>query len=128
MPAILRAEIIQLLVYIAFGIFVAVSRFKKPLYFALGFVLATGIPSVLLGYGFKGMHAAMAVGNSDYEKFRGLPVASGIWGLIHLILAFIIYLKIKDDFKLGLNLETALLAAGFCLIYIPVSILQGKIG
>ncbi len=60
MPEILKGEIIQLIIYAVFGVIAAVTRFKKMLFFGLGFVTATGIPSILLGYGFKGMKAAMA--------------------------------------------------------------------
>ncbi len=127
MPRILKAEIIQLLVYGVFGVFIAFSRFKKPLYFALGFIAAIGIPSLMLGFGFKGMKAAMAAGGSAYEKFRGLPIANGLWGIIHLTIAFIIYQKIKDEFEIGLNIQTLLLALGFCFVYIPLSIMQGKV-
>ena|SRR5271157_5648091 len=126
MPEILMGEIIQLIVYIIAGVFIAVTRFKKLLYFALGFITAIGIPSIMLGFGFKGMKAAMAFGNSDYEKFRGLPVANGLWGILHLIIAFIIYLQIKEEFKIGLNIPTFLLGLGFCFVYIPLSIIQGR--
>ena len=124
MPKILIREIGQILVYVVFGVIAAITRFELLLYFAFGFVIATAIPSILLGYGFKGIKPAIQVGNSKYEKFRGLPIANGIWGIIHLVLAFFIYLNIKDKYQIGLNIETLLIFLGFCIIYIINSISQ----
>lgn len=124
MPKILISEIVQVIIYIVFGVVVTLTKFDLPLYFGLGFVLATCIPSILLGYGFKGIKPAMKTGNTNYEKFRGTAFSNGLWGLVHFILAFVIYLDIKDKFNTGLNLETFLIAMGFCCIYITVSISQ----
>jgi len=124
MPKILVSEIGQILIYIVFGVITAITKFELLLYFAFGFVIATSIPSILLGYGFKGIKPAMQVGNSKYEKFRGLPIANGIWGIMHLVLAFLIYLNIKGKYHIELNIETILIFVGFCSIYFTVSISQ----
>ena len=124
MPKILIREIIQILVYAVFGVIATITRFEFLLYFAFGFVIATAIPSILLGYGFKGIKPAVQVGNSKYEQFRGLPIANGIWGILHLVLAFFILLNIKDKYQIGLNVETLLVLLGFCFIYIINSLAQ----
>lgn len=124
MPKILIREIIQITVYIAFGVFVTLTKFQILLYFALGFIIGTGIPSILLGYGFKGIKPAITVGHSRYEKFRGLPIANGIWGILHLVLAFFIYHSLKGKFHMGMNIETLFIAIGFCVVYMMVSITQ----
>jgi hypothetical protein len=123
-PKILVSEIGQILVYIVFGVIAAITKFELLLYFAFGFIIATSIPSILLGYGFKGIKPAIQVGNSKYENFRGLPIANGIWGFMHLVLAFFIYLNIKGKYQIGLNIETLLIFIGFCSIYFMVSISQ----
>lgn len=124
MPRILISEICQLLIYAAFGVIAVLAEFELPLYFAFGFVIAVSIPSILLGFGFKGIKPAMKTGNTKYEKLRGLPIANGIWGVIHVIIAFFIYLNIKGKYHIGLNLETFLLFAGFCGIYFLFSLSQ----
>jgi len=96
------------------------------LYFAFGFVLAVGIPSVLLGYGFNGIKPSMPVGDSKYERFRGLPIANAIWGMFHLLLALAIFINIKEKFRPGFNLETFLIIIGFCLIYFLTSMSQNQ--
>jgi len=126
MPKILISEIVQILIYVAYGIIVALTKWNILLYFAFGFVIATSIPSLLLGYGFKGIKPAIPVGNSKYEQFRGLPIANAIWGIIHLVIGFFIYLNIKGKFQLGLNIETVLIAIGFCCIYLMVSLSQNR--
>ena len=124
MPKILISEIVQILFYIVFGVIAAITEFELLLYFAFGFVIATSLPSILLGYGFKGIKPAMKVGNSKYEKFRGLPIANGIWGIMHLVLAFFIYTNIKGKYQIGLNIESFLIFIGFCSIYCMFSISQ----
>ncbi len=123
MPKILIGEIVQILIYIFFGLFVTIFKFKKPLYFALGFVIAIAIPSMLIGYGVPGMKGLQDIGNSSYEMFRSLPIANGIWGIFHLLLAIVICLKIKDDFNFGFNIKTILIIIGFCFVFIPLSIM-----
>jgi hypothetical protein len=127
MPEVLIGEIIQVLIYIGFGVFISITKFKKPLYFSLGFVIAIAIPSILIGYGVPGMRGVSQIGDSAYEVFRSLPVANAIWGIFHLILALIIYLKIRNDYQPGYNLNTMLIAVGFCFIYMPLSIFYGLI-
>ena len=123
MSKILIGEAIQILIYFFFGLFVTVFKLKKPLYFALGFVIAIAIPSILVGYGVPGMKGLQDAGNSGYELFRSLPIANGIWGIFHLLLAFAIGLKIKEDFNFGLNIKTVLIIIGFCFVFIPLSIM-----
>jgi hypothetical protein len=77
-----------------------------------------------LGYGFKGIKPAIPVGHSRYEKFRGSPIANGIWGMLHLILAFFIYHSVQDNFQIGMNIETLFITIGFCFIYLMVAITQ----
>ena len=89
----------------------------------MGFVIAIAIPSILVGYGIPGMKGLQDIGNSSYEIFRSLPIANGIWGIFHLLLAFAIYLKIKDDFNFGFNIKTILIIIGFCFVFIPLSIM-----
>jgi len=125
MPRILIGEIVQVLIYFIFSIFIALTKFKKPLYFSLGFVIAIAIPSILIGYGVPGMRGVSQIGNSAYEVFRSLPIVNGIWGIFHLILAAVIYLKIRDDYKPGYNLNSLLIAIGFCFVYVPLSIILG---
>jgi hypothetical protein len=125
MPQILIGEIIQVSIYIGFGIFITLTKFKKPLYFSLGFVIALAIPSILVGYGVPGMRGVSQIGNSAYEIFRSLPIANGIWGIFHLILAVTIYSKIRDDYTPGFNINTLLIAIGFCFVYVPLSIFLG---
>ncbi|HEX3047820.1 MAG TPA: hypothetical protein VHY08_23915 [Bacillota bacterium] len=66
----------------------------------------------------------MSIGNSRYEKFRGTPIANGIWGVLHLVLAFFIYQSLKDKLQIGMNIETLFIAIGFCFIYLMVAITQ----
>ena len=124
MPKILISEIIQITIYIFFGVVVSLTKFDLLLYFGLGFVIATAIPSVLLGYGFKGIKPAMKTGSTKYEKFRGKPFANGLWGIFHIVLAFFIFVNIKYKYSFGINLETLLITIGFCFLYIIVSITQ----
>ncbi|MBN1638129.1 MAG: hypothetical protein JW866_04125 [Ignavibacteriales bacterium] len=125
MPRILIGELLQIVIYITFAIFIKISKFKKPLFVGLGFVVAVAVPSILVGFGVPGIRGVNEIGNTSYETFRSLPVANGIWGIFHLTLAAAIYSKIRDNFRFGWNLGTLLIAIGFCLVFIPLSIRYG---
>ncbi|MFA6507922.1 MAG: hypothetical protein WCT14_17600 [Treponemataceae bacterium] len=126
MPSIMIAEAIQVLIYLVFGIAVAATGAQLPLYVALGFVVSIGLPSLFLGYGFKGMKASVKAGTSSYERFRGTPIANGIWGVFHLILAAAILGAMRDGLPPGLNLGTILVVCGFCVPYLPLSLAQSR--
>jgi hypothetical protein len=118
------AELIQVSVYGLFTIIVKLTGRKGLYCFALGFVLAVGIPSILLGFGFTGIKPAFHADMSTYSRIRGLSVANGIWGIFHFILAFILISKTRDFFKVGINKQTVLACLGFCVTYIPFSLMQ----
>lgn len=124
MPKILISELFQIMFYLVYAVIASVTQFEPMLYFAFGAVIATAIPSVLLGFGFKGMKPAMSVGNSAYEKVRGLPVASAVWGMLHVVLAFFIFIRIRHDYLLGLNIETLIVFLGFICMYFMASLSQ----
>jgi len=125
MPRILIGGLIQIAIYIFFAIFIKISKFQKPLYVGIGFVIAVAVPSILVGFGVPGMQGVSEIGDTGYEAIRSLPVANGIWGLFHLTLGVAIYSKVRDDYRFGWNLNTLFIAIGFCAVFIPLSIRFG---
>ena len=54
MPRVLMGELVQIAIYIIFAVVVTIFKLKKPLYVAMGFVVAVAVPSILIGFGVPG--------------------------------------------------------------------------